>query len=129
MNEADHFGQAGVQRWALSELARRGALDLWQPDILRRGGVEGWRASVALAESNRIPVLPHFYKEYEVPLLATVPNGSGAEAFDWVDGLLRRPLPIRDGFAYPSEEAGWGISFRDEVLSEIPGRAQWRAEA
>ena len=105
---------------ALRELTRRNALDLWQPDVLRLGGVEGWLESAAVARAHHLPVLAHYYKEYDAPLAATIPNAAGVESFDWVDGLIDRPLRIEDGFAYPSSEPGWGFRFKDEGLKEIP---------
>ena len=51
-----------------------------------------WRASAAVAQTHHIPVLPHYYKEYDVPLLLTVPNAYGAESFDWVDPLITQPI-------------------------------------
>ncbi|TAL05406.1 MAG: mandelate racemase/muconate lactonizing enzyme family protein, partial [Verrucomicrobia bacterium] len=103
----------------LRELIRRDAIDLWQPDILRLGSVEAWRASAALAHAHHLPVLPHYYKEYDVPLLMTVPNAFGAESFDWVDGLITHPIRMENGFAYPNTGAGWGFSFKDGALKEI----------
>ena len=104
----------------LRELTRRQALDLWQPDILRLGGVEGWLDSAALADTHHLPVLAHCYKEYDTPLAATIPNAAGVESFDWVDGLLEEPLRIEQGYAYPSAAPGWGIKFKDDALTELP---------
>lgn len=103
----------------LRELARRGAIDLWQPDLLRLGGVEGWRASAALAQSHGIPVLPHYYRDYDVPLLCTIRNGAGAESFDWIDAIVDRPLRVEGGLAYPREEPGWGFAIRGDALSPL----------
>lgn len=103
----------------LRELISRRAIDLWQPDIIRIGGVEAWRDSAALAAAHRIPVLPHYYKDYDVPLLATVPNAYGAESFDWIDGLIDNALVIEDGHASPRAGHGWGFSFRHELLNEV----------
>lgn len=134
LNRTDYDGYAQLRRQAgmsiatgerefdtvaLRELIRRDALDLWQPDLLRLGSVEAWRASAALAHAHHIPVLPHYYKEYDVPLLMTVPNAYGAESFDWVDDLITHPIRMQDGFAYPNEGAGWGFSFKDEFLTEL----------
>ncbi|WP_156253363.1 mandelate racemase/muconate lactonizing enzyme family protein [Pseudactinotalea terrae] len=105
---------------ALRELIARRAIDLWQPDIIRIGGVGPWRASAALAAAHHIPVLPHYYKDYDVPLLATIPNGYGAESFDWVDDLIDEPMLIENGTASPRPGPGWGFSFRRELLNEIP---------
>ena len=103
----------------LKELASRNALDIWQPDILRLGGVEAWRNSAALAGSYNIHVLPHYYKDYDIPLLCTIPNGAGAESFDWIDPLIDHPLQIVNGVARPHDREGWGFSFKDEVLTEF----------
>ena len=113
------MGEREFDTVALRELIRRDALDLWQPDILRLGGVEAWRASAALAHAHKLPVLPHYYKEYDVPLLMTVPNAFGAESFDWMDPLVTHPIRMENGFAYPNPGPGWGFSFKDEFLKEI----------
>ncbi|RZM04918.1 MAG: mandelate racemase/muconate lactonizing enzyme family protein, partial [Pedobacter sp.] len=96
----------------LRELLQRNAIDLWQPDILRLGGVEMWRNSAALAASFNIDVLPHYYKDYDIPLLCTIPNGAGAESFDWIDSLIDNPLKIENGMASPHDLPGWGFKFK-----------------
>lgn len=104
---------------ALKNLIARNALDLWQPDIVRLGGVEGWRKSAALAEAYQLPVLPHYYKDYDVPLLCTIKSPYGAESFDWIDGIIDNTMKIENGFAYPREGAGWGFRFKEEFLEEV----------
>ena len=113
------MGEREYDLVALRELAERQALDLWQPDILRLGGVEGWLDSAALAREYRLPVLPHFYKEYDTPLASTIPDAYGVESFDWVDGLIDRPLRIENGQAYPSDAPGWGFRFKDDGLRKL----------
>ncbi|MFT3789447.1 MAG: mandelate racemase/muconate lactonizing enzyme family protein [Tepidisphaeraceae bacterium] len=113
------MGEREFDTVALRELIRRDAIDLWQPDLLRLGSVEAWRASAAVAQAHHIPVLPHYYKEYDVPLLMTVPNAYGAESFDWVDGLIDHPIRMQDGYAYPNEGAGWGFAFKDDRLTHL----------
>jgi L-alanine-DL-glutamate epimerase-like enolase superfamily enzyme len=114
------MGEREFDLVALRELARRQALDLWQPDILRLGGVEGWLDSAALARQHGLPVLPHYYKEYDAPLCCTIPDAYGVESFDWVDGIIDHPLRIENGFAYPSDRPGWGFSFKPAALRELP---------
>ena len=104
---------------ALKNLIARNALDLWQPDIIRLGGVEAWRDSAALADAYHIPTLPHYYKDYDVPLLCTVRNPYGAESFDWIDGIIDNTMRIENGFAYPREGAGWGFRFREECMQAL----------
>lgn len=113
------MGEREFDTCALGELIRRNALDLWQPDILRLGGVEGWRQSALMANAHGLPVLPHYYKEYDVPLLCTIPNVYGSESFDWVDGLVDNPIPIENGFARPLPGAGWGFSFKRDRLEPL----------
>lgn len=113
------MGEREFDTVALRELIDRNAIDLWQPDLLRLGSVEAWRESAALAAAHHIPVLPHYYKEYDVPLLMTVSNAFGAESFDWIDDLITDPIVMREGFAYPNQGAGWGFSFRESFLSSL----------
>ncbi len=113
------IGEREFDSTALRELISRDAIDLWQPDLLRLGSVEAWRASAALAGAHNIPVLPHYYKEYDVPLLMTVPNAFGAESFDWVDPLITHPIRMENGFAYPTDRPGWGFSFKEQFLTQM----------
>jgi len=113
------MGEREYNTEALKALIARNAIDLWQPDILRLGGVEGWRESAMLANAHHIGTLPHYYKDYDVPLLCTIPNGVGAESFDWIDGLIDHPMDVVNGMARPRLEAGWGFSFDHAHLKEI----------
>jgi L-alanine-DL-glutamate epimerase-like enolase superfamily enzyme len=113
------MGEREFSNKPLIELASLKALDIWQPDILRIGGVDQWRVSAGIAEGLHIQVLPHYYKDYDVPLLCTIPNGFGAESFDWVDPLIDNPMIVKDGFATPHNKPGWGFNFIDEHLKEI----------
>ncbi|RKR84322.1 L-alanine-DL-glutamate epimerase-like enolase superfamily enzyme [Mucilaginibacter gracilis] len=113
------MGEREYSTLPLRELLNRNAIDIWQPDILRLGGVEAWRDSAALAASYNIPVLPHYYKDYDIPLLCTIPNGAGAESFDWIDPLIDHPIEIKNGMASPHNRPGWGFSFKDACLTEI----------
>lgn len=113
------MGEREYNTVALRELIGRDALDLWQPDLIRLGGVEEWRNSAALANAYHIPVLPHYYKDYDVPLLATAANPYGAESFDWIDGIIDNQMSIENGFAVPRQGAGWGFSFLPQYLKEI----------
>lgn len=103
----------------LHTLIKEKALDLWQPDLLRIGGVEKWIASAKIAGKNGIPTLPHYYKDYDVPLLCTIKNGYAVKSFDWIDGLIDNTLEIKNGFTYPRTGNGWGFSFIKEKLIKL----------
>ena len=113
------MGEREYDMTTLKELIRRNALDLWQPDLMRIGGVEAWRASAFLADVYHLPCLPHYYKDYDVPLLATIPNAYGAESFDWIDAVIDNPMVIENGYAILREGSGWGFSFKNEFMSEV----------
>ncbi|MFN8253972.1 MAG: mandelate racemase/muconate lactonizing enzyme family protein [Ferruginibacter sp.] len=113
------MGEREYSTVPLRELIKRNALDIWQPDILRLGGVEAWRNSAAIAGAHNIPVLPHYYKDYDVPLLSTIANGAGVESFDWIDLLIDNPVQFVDGFALPQDKPGWGFNFKDEFLRPV----------
>lgn len=113
------MGEREYDTVSLIELTKRKAIDIWQPDLLRLGGVEAWRSSAALAENFHLPVLPHYYKDYDVPLVCSIPNGAGVESFDWIDSLIDHPLEIKDGYAKPRDLPGWGFNFLDECLQPV----------
>jgi mandelate racemase len=113
------MGEREYNTEALKNLIQRNALDLWQPDIVRLGGVEEWKKSAALASSYRLPVLPHYYKDYDVPLLCSESMAYGAESFDWIDGIIDNTMKIEKGYAYPREGAGWGFKFKEEFLEDV----------
>lgn len=113
------MGEREYNTVALRELIGRRAIDLWQPDLIRLGGVEEWLRSASLADAYNIPVLPHYYKDYDVPLLATVRNPYGAESFDWIDGIIDNQMVIEDGYAKLREGDGWGFQFLHQHLDEV----------
>jgi L-alanine-DL-glutamate epimerase-like enolase superfamily enzyme len=103
----------------LKALIARNAIDLWQPDLIRIGGVEAWLDSAGLAGAYNIPVLPHYYRDYDVPLLCTLPNAYGVESFDWIDGIIDNVMHIKDGYAFARETPGWGFRFKETALTQI----------
>ena len=98
------------------------AIDVVQPDLLRVGGVTGWRLVAGLAEASMLRVAPHFYKEYDVHLAASIPNLIGIECFDWLDPLLVDPMETRDGMAVVPDRPGFGVEFRAEAIREFEVR-------
>jgi L-alanine-DL-glutamate epimerase-like enolase superfamily enzyme len=103
----------------LKALIKGKSLDLWQPDLLRIGSVEKWIESAKIASAAGIPTLPHYYKDYDVPLLCTIDNGYAVESFDWIDGLIDNQLEVKDGYTYPRSGNGWGFSFIKEKLKNL----------
>ncbi|MGV8091595.1 MAG: enolase C-terminal domain-like protein [Mangrovibacterium sp.] len=69
------FGEREYSTIPLRELLLCNAIDIWQPDLIRIGGVEAWRESAVLAANVHVPVLPHYYKDYDMLLLCIIPTG------------------------------------------------------
>ena len=94
------------------------SISVVQPDLLRAGGVTGWRLVAGLADAHLLRVAPHFYREYDVHLAAAQPNLIAIESFDWLDDLLESPFEVRDGLAVVPNRPGFGVTFRQEAIRE-----------
>ena len=98
-------------------LVRQGAAIL-QPDALRIGGLSQCLKVAHLAEAFGQSVAPHFYKEIDVHLLASINNGLFLEYFPWLDDLLVHPLEIANGMAKVPERPGLGLEFKADAVRE-----------
>lgn len=99
------------------------AISVVQPDLMRVGGVTGWRAAAMLASVHHLRVAPHFYKEHDVHLAAATPNLIAIEWFDWLDPLLVNPLQLVDGCAVVPNRPGFGVEFKPEAIREYEVKA------
>ena len=70
-------GEHEFTQHGFDELARMGALDLWQPDVTWCGGLTATRRIVALAERTGVPVVLH--RGGEVWGLHLIASGAGVE--------------------------------------------------
>lgn len=52
-------------------------------------------------------------------LLCTAANFYGAENFDWIDGIIDKPMVIENRFAHLREEGGRGFRFLHELMNEV----------
>jgi L-alanine-DL-glutamate epimerase-like enolase superfamily enzyme len=100
-------------------IANARCISIVQPDLLRVGGITGWRLVAGLAGAHMLRVAPHFYREYDVHLAAGQPNLVAIESFDWLDGLLEHPFEIHNGLAVVPERPGFGVKFRSEAIREF----------
>lgn len=100
-------------------MANARSVAVMQPDLMRVGGVTGWRLVGALAEAHLLRIAPHFYREYDVHLAAAQPNLVAIESFDWLDQLLESSFDVRDGMAIVPDRPGFGVKFRPEAVKEF----------
>lgn len=112
---------AGEREFGLEpfrRMANARSISIMQPDLLRAGGVTGWRLIAGLAEAHMLCVAPHFYREYDVHLAASIPNLVAIESFDWLSDLVESPFEVRDGVALVPEGPGFGVNSRPEAIGE-----------
>lgn len=113
------MGESESNIEGLKRLIACNGIDMWQPDLIRLGGVENWRASAAYAAAHHVQIMPHYYRDYDVPLLCGTPSGLAAESYDWIDDLIDTPMHMENGNAFPREGPGWGFRFKESVLTEM----------
>ncbi len=89
-----------------------------QPDLLRVGGVTGWRLAAGLAEINLLRIAPRFYREYDLHLAASQPHTMAIEFFDWLDSLLEQQFEVCDGLAHVADRPGFGVTFKPKAIRE-----------
>lgn len=107
---------------AFREILTRRAAAILQPDALRMGGLGQCLRVAHLAEAFNRQVAPHFYKEIDVHLLASINNGLFLEYFPWLDDLLIHPLEIVNGMAIVPIRPGLSLEFKPEAIREYKAR-------
>ncbi len=101
-----------------------GALDVAQPDAAHAGGIEECRKIAALAQSYGAEIAFHSWSSsivlaanYHVAF--TTPNCHFLEFPTWGyplrDELFTRPLRIENGYAYPPDAPGLGVTLDDDL--------------
>ncbi len=106
------YGLHGMQA-----LLAAGAVSTLMPDIQRIGGVTGWIAASALADSHAVPITSHLFPEVSVHLLAASRLIGPLELVTWANPLLEEPLVLRDGAVDLPMKPGLGISFDPQAVA------------
>jgi mandelate racemase len=91
--------------------------DLAMPDFARIGGVSGWMAAAALAQTAGMPMSSHLYPEFSAHLLAATPTCDWLEYVDWASPILQEPIEIRDGHAIIPNRPGAGIAWDGDAVA------------
>jgi L-alanine-DL-glutamate epimerase-like enolase superfamily enzyme len=109
-------GESLYSTAAFADAVRRGTLDILQPDVARVGGITNAMTVCRMAAAAHLPVAPHVSPELSIAVAAAVPNSIFVEYIPQMEPLLARPLDRRDGFAYPADTPGHGITFDPAAL-------------
>ena len=113
----------GESMYSLGQFAdylAAGAACVIQADAARIGGITPWLKAAHLAEAFNLSICPHFLMELHVSLVCAVPNAPLLEYIPQLDEVMRCPVDIRGGKAYPPNRPGIGIEWDfDEVNRRI----------
>lgn len=91
------------------------AIDIFQHDVARVGGLTPWMQITALAAEHDKPVAPHYLAELSLHALCAIDNGlvleyvRGGSLHDL--GLSSEAVQVERGKAIPTSTAGHGIDF------------------
>jgi mandelate racemase len=92
------------------------ASDFMMPEVMKMGGVTGWRRAVAIAEAHGIRVSSHLWPEISAQLLSSTPMAHWLEYADWWNPILEEPLRVENGLAVTSESAGSGVAWNEQEI-------------
>jgi L-rhamnonate dehydratase len=115
-------GEHEFTHYGFQEVARAGALDLWQPDITWCGGITAGLRILELARAEGIPVAPHRGHEvWALHLIVSSDCMDLAEVNQGMRGAPRDELWVgeprtQDGYIEPSDAPGFGVTPNEAML-------------
>ena len=118
-------------RYQFRDLLARQAADIVMPDLARTGGVLEMKKIAAMADAHYVPVAPHnmvgpVATIASSHLCACIPNFLILEYqlgdVEWIDDLISRPVPIRDGYLDVVDAPGLGVALNHKAVEKY--RAQ-----
>ncbi|QAA98394.1 MULTISPECIES: enolase C-terminal domain-like protein [Agrobacterium tumefaciens complex] len=107
----------GPEEMMLSVQAKAG--DFAMVDIMKIGGVCAWMKASAIAEQHSLPLSSHLFQEISAHLLCVSPTAYRLEHLDIAGPILRERLSIKDGLAFPSEQAGTGVEWDEDRIRQL----------
>ena len=96
--------QTGENWWFPEDAARAfdaEICDFAMPDLMKIGGVTGWREVASMAAARAIPVSGHLFPEASAHVLAAASNAHYVEVMDFAQAVLAEPLQVTDGMVAP----------------------------
>ncbi len=114
--------QAGENWWGPLEFRQAveaGVRDHLMADVMKVGGVTGWRRVAALAQAWGIPLSSHLWAETSAHLLAASPTALWLEYIDWWNPVLRQPLRLEAGCAVLDDGPGSGVEFDPAAVERL----------
>lgn len=94
------------------------ASDFVMLEVMKLGGITGWKRAAALAETHGLKVSTHLWTEVSTALLCTTPMRHWLEYCDWWNPILAEPLVTRDGLATAGAAPGSGVSWNETAVQK-----------
>ena len=115
-------GEHEYTHHGFTEVARAGALDLWQPDVTWCGGVTALLRIIDLAKREGVPVAPHRGGEiFSLPIIAATDCEDLTEFLPGARDDPREELwfgqpEVKDGYLTPADRPGFGVTGNQAML-------------
>jgi len=96
------------------------SVDIVMIDLIRAGGVTGLLKIAGMAQAFNLPVVSHLVPEFQVHLIAAIPNGLTVEYMPWSAPLFEE-VPVVDkasGDLIVPQKPGFGLKFDQKVLKK-----------
>ena len=123
-------GEIEAGRWRFKELLEKGGAHFLQTDAAVCGGITEWRRIAAMADSAGVPMLPHWFHDLHIHLVASAPIARFVEFFpdDQVLNfrrLIDKQLEFRNGqLALPAGH-GLGFQFDEDAVARYSDGKSW----
>jgi D-arabinonate dehydratase len=115
-------GEMECGRWAFREFLTENAADILRCDATVAGGISEWIKIASMAAAWEVPVIPHYFPDIHVHLVAATANTKAVEfiAPESVDfhKILLEPLPMREGMIAVPQEPGLGIKWNWKAIEQ-----------
>ncbi len=118
-------GEHEYTRWGFMNLARKNALDIWQPDVTWAGGISEVTKICAIASSAGIPVIPH---SGNAPISQHIWFSQNEVVTPIAEYLVKwnpiRQAPFREqltpdrGYIRPCKKPGLGIEIDESRIAQ-----------
>lgn len=116
--------QTGENWWFPRDAERAlaaGACDRMMPDLMKIGGITGWRSVMGLARAASMPVSSHLFIEASAHVLAVTPTCDWLEFMDFAAAILREPATLEEGGVAP-RGPGLGIAWDEAAAARCAVR-------
>ena len=113
--------QGGENWWGPTDLMKAvaaGSTDYVMPDIIKIGGVTGWRLVAAVAELHSKKVSNHIFPEVSAQLMTATPTAGWLEFEDWFQAVLLEPIQAPGGHVQISDSPGSGLEWNERVVEQ-----------